>query len=357
MDRPIPPSNFKTQDGDVREDLRRIRRYLEELNDWVAANSGNPNALTAASADLLYLKRAANDFNTFTQKATPTGSDLVLIEDAAASGAKKYATLYSVQSPLVGFNVAVDINPLHWWRGDNTVQTGGLVDTIVDNGSSPKNFTQTGAARSPTAVDGNGQTYLALDGVADFYQAGAVADWKFLNDGSPWTVALIFQRTAAIVAIEALIDTTDLTTNSTGMFAALNIVSGVQGPQAAITKSSPTNYVQVLNSFILDTTLQVVLIRHKGQSIAVSAGVTDIPVDIRMSRNGFEVSTCTNNTTPSPYANTNPSFTLTLGRRSSTAGSFSAARIYDVIVDNKCWSHRMQLGFENYAHSKGVTAI
>lgn len=36
------------------------------------------------------LKRSANDFNTFTEKTTPAANDILIIEDSAASGAKKY---------------------------------------------------------------------------------------------------------------------------------------------------------------------------------------------------------------------------------------------------------------------------
>jgi len=36
------------------------------------------------------LKRVAGDFSTFTQKTTPTGNDVFLIEDSSAAGAKKY---------------------------------------------------------------------------------------------------------------------------------------------------------------------------------------------------------------------------------------------------------------------------
>jgi len=39
------------------------------------------------------LKRSANDFSSFTQKTTPVGADIVLIEDSAASGVKKYSTI------------------------------------------------------------------------------------------------------------------------------------------------------------------------------------------------------------------------------------------------------------------------
>jgi hypothetical protein len=92
VNRPVPPSNWKAADGNVREDLRRLRQYLVELEDYVDSVAQGAG-LTQAQADALYLKRAAADFSTFTAKATPTASDILLIEDAAAGFAKKSVTV------------------------------------------------------------------------------------------------------------------------------------------------------------------------------------------------------------------------------------------------------------------------
>lgn len=89
---PVPPSNWKTGDAPTREDLRRIRLFLEQLNDWLVNNTG-VGGLSQSETDALYLKRAANDFSTFTGKTVPAGADLFLLEDSAAGGAKKKATL------------------------------------------------------------------------------------------------------------------------------------------------------------------------------------------------------------------------------------------------------------------------
>lgn len=300
------------------------------------------------------LKRAANDFSTFSLKSAPIGTDLVLLENSSAGGAKAYAPLSSLQNPLISFSVPVDINPLHWWRGDNTVQSGGLVDTITDNGSSPKNFTQSGAPRCPTAVDGNSRTYLAPDGSVDFYTAGVASDWKFLNDGSPWTVMLVFHRTALISAIEFLLDTTDGTTGSTGFYTLLSYTSATkQGPQSAITFSSGSNLVQLVNSFIPNTSLQLLILRHTGWNYAVTLGTgSSVAVDLIMRRNGVLVNQCGPGGSVPAYVNTNPLSALTLFRRSVTSGNFSSARLYDCIVDNKAWSDRQVAGAEAYARAQ-----
>ena len=44
------------------------------------------------------LKRAAYDFSSFTNKVTPIGADVILLEDSAAAGSKKYATISSLGS-------------------------------------------------------------------------------------------------------------------------------------------------------------------------------------------------------------------------------------------------------------------
>lgn len=79
----------------AREDLRRLRAYLEELENYVDAVAGS-GGFTQAQANALYLKRGAADFTTFASKTTPTGSDILLLEDAAAGDAKKQALVSAV---------------------------------------------------------------------------------------------------------------------------------------------------------------------------------------------------------------------------------------------------------------------
>lgn len=78
--------------------------------DWfiIGDTSASDNAKKASPAqakagiglssvtDDAQLKRSANDLNSFTSKASPVGADIILIEDSAASFAKKKVTVSSL---------------------------------------------------------------------------------------------------------------------------------------------------------------------------------------------------------------------------------------------------------------------
>lgn len=251
------------------------------------------------------------------------------------------------------FSVASDIAPLHWWQASQNTQTSGLVDSLNDQGSSPLNFTQTGTPRSPVGTDGNGKTYLALDGSADYYQAGAASDWKYLNDGSEWTIAIVYHRTALITGFEVLLDTTNETSASTGMALVMAYSSStVQGPYCYVSTGGGSSTQAIYTgTTVADTSLAVLVVRNFGKknNNFGTGGITPTAYQaMTMRKRGRSVS---ENTTPGGYSNTNPSFTLTLGRRASTSGEFSGMRFYEAIVDNKCWSDRQTLGYEDYARS------
>lgn len=307
---------------------------------------------TPASGVLTNCTGRVNANQTADQLAT-SGTAVTISSVAPSAGqvlTSTSATAATWQTPSnAAFVVATDINPVHWWRGDNTVQTGGFVDTIVDNGSSAKNFTQTLTARCATAVDGNGKTYLAPNGTSQFYQAGAVADWKFLNDGSPWTACIIYQRTAAITASEAIFDTTNLSNTNTGAVAYLGFTSStVQGPASYIAAGSGGNASQLVTSFVPNTNIGVLIIRHFGNNISIAANAVSKPIDMVLRRGGVD---CSYSALGQAYNNANPSFTMTLFRSASSSGSFSAIRLYELLIHNTALSDRQMLGFESYART------
>jgi hypothetical protein len=70
------------------------------------SSTSNPHNTTASQVGLgnvtndAQLKRAANDFTTFTEKSTPADADVTLIEDSAASYAKKKLTWSNIKATL-----------------------------------------------------------------------------------------------------------------------------------------------------------------------------------------------------------------------------------------------------------------
>lgn len=172
-------------------------------------------------------------------KGIRTASGIVSVASAAAPNAGDVFTALSATqghwappAASSSWSVAANINPKHWWRANNVVATGGLVDTIVDNGTGAKNFTQTGAARAPTAVDANSKTYLALDGTADFYTAGVAADWKWMHDGTKmWTLFIVMQppTLSTTGTYQAVLATSIYSSSATGVEFSIGLNGGDAG--------------------------------------------------------------------------------------------------------------------------------
>ena len=284
-------------------------------------------------------------------RATVGGVDVDISIGALSSGQLLTYNGSQITStpPGAAFSIATDIAPLHRWRASGNVQTGGLVDSITDVGSSPKNFIQIFGARAPVATDADGDTYLALDGVADFYQAGAVGDWNFLHTGAPWTIAIVYHRTAQ-TATEELLDTCDHNAANAGMSVFLQFGgAGAYGPAAVITAAVVAQSciaVQSLESNSIGTIKQLIVFRMTGDnSGTIPLGDrAPSPIDMILRRLGMLVST--GSKSAHAFSGAASAFTLTLGRRANTAGQFSAARIYEILIDNKAWSDRQIEGAE-----------
>lgn len=308
------------------------------------------------------LKRADNDWGGFTPDLLPQ-SDTRFIAEVNNGGAwnKRVVPASAFGGPL---DIITDSAPLHWWLASNNTQTGGLVDSLNDLGSSPKNFAQAGAARAPIATDGDGLQYLALDGAVDFYQAGAVADWKFLSYineplvSRGFTIAMIFNRTVAFTAEEMLLDTCNAASASIG-FCIRHMTDGVgagqamTGPGFFIGNGAGASSLGMVSRGRPYLTKEVLVIRFSnengGSGGTLDPGGANAPtaMDGIMRRNGSTRSFTRHG--GSADSTTNPSFVLTLGRRASTADRFSAARLYEILMWDYPLSDRQVAAYEERA--------
>jgi hypothetical protein len=96
--------------------------------DTHIASTSNPHSTTASQVGLgnvtndSQLTRGSNDWNGFTSKATPVAADVFLIEDSAASGAKKKATGTQIFSALAPFGTGSGT----YAQGNDSRITGAL---------------------------------------------------------------------------------------------------------------------------------------------------------------------------------------------------------------------------------------
>jgi hypothetical protein len=166
--------------------------------DTHIANTSNPHSTTASQVGLgnvsndAQLKRAANDFNTFTNKTSPTSSDIVLIEDAAASGVKKYSTIAQIISNNGVSSFNGRIGAVVPQSGDYTNAQVGLGNVTND------------AQLKRAANDFNSFTIKATPVNADILiieDSAAAGVKKYITAGTlPYPVTSVFGRSGAVVA-------------------------------------------------------------------------------------------------------------------------------------------------------------
>lgn len=254
--------------------------------------------------------------------------------------------------------ILASLAPTHWWNANHTVITGGLVDTMVDIGSAPKNFAQVGAARCAVGVDTSGQNYFDFLG-AQYYRAGVAADWTPFSDGTVCTYALIISRTAAPTGAEAIVGTVSGDTTKNGFDYYWGFTSATDhGPQHLVCRSTLNQYVIYTESSFLGLSsgladfLCLAIVRTNGATPPnrTSNGVTNQSIGATMDFNGHRRAWCQRNVTYNTGAAANP---LTLGRRADlAAGQFLNARVYDVVLDSKCWSDSECQLWLQYARSR-----
>jgi hypothetical protein len=309
------------------------------------------------------------DWSGYPVKATPTTADSIIITDAAASGVIKRAAWSGGGS---AWSVAANLNPKHWWRADNVVSTGGLVDTLVDAGTGARPFTQTGAARAPIATDGDGKAYLALDGAADFYLAGAAADWTWLHNGSKmWTLFVVMQppTISAAGTHQSVLATMNYSSSGIGMFVAI----GENGGDAAGFPANWYNEVAIYgggarqssiwNQSQQDTRKGVLTVRSLAYNSQV-AGVdfTSLGAEFQANRQARTLQiwkgdqVVTSSRSPSSgassyFSQANPAGALRLS--GFTDGPrLTGAKIYEILLADRVYSERDTRNYIYYAETK-----
>jgi hypothetical protein len=297
------------------------------------------------------------DWSGYPLKATPTAADIGLIQDAAAGGAISRAA-WSVGGGGSSWSVASNINPRHWWRANNVVATGGLADTIVDNGRIPKNFTASGTLRAAVAVDGNGKTNLDFNG-AQCYAAGVVADWPFLHNGVPWTLLMVCTGVpAALSSPRYILSTGGDDGANTGIVVQWSKIAGVNMTLSALFLRNVMGAMYADKSY--DPKLRVMAVRHAGYT------ATEAP------NNGWFTSGWglnTSNRAPSlwlrdrgmeraaanyvnAYVTGNPTTTLLLGAGFATGQYGMDANVYEVLIEDRLLSEADVLAYEAYARAQ-----
>lgn len=254
------------------------------------------------------------------------------------------------------FSVASDIAPLHWYLATQVSSSGGLVDSLNDQGSSVKNFTQTSTPRAPVGTDSDGDIYLALDGSADFYQAGAVADWVFLHNNSDMTIAIVYASPTVVSSDMYLLNTNDGSSGNTGFSLYQQAVGGSPGGpgyfQSHGVGGESSLAVQDIKTAPTATKMcLIVRVSYTNNQGGAKPGgdATPQPIDATLRRFGKLRSMGAR--TGHPATGSNPTYNLTLGKRANASAGFSNNRIYEIVIDNKAWSDRQVLGYEEYART------
>jgi hypothetical protein len=119
-------------------DMQAVVNELDgDITNHVA-NVSNPHVVTKTQVGLgnvtndSQLTRAAGDFSTFANKATPVGADVLLIEDSAAAGAKKNIAVSTLLGAGSGYTTFEDEGTPVTQRATANFTGGGV--TVTDSG-------------------------------------------------------------------------------------------------------------------------------------------------------------------------------------------------------------------------------
>ncbi len=132
-------------------DITSLEGRMTPVEAHADTTTGNPHATTKSEVGLsdvtndAQLKRSAGDFNTFTEKTNPVDDDIVILEDSAASFAKKKAKVSKLKGVNLEFRSTDPANPPSGesvlWISDGTASgSPGDVLMKITVGGTTKTF-------------------------------------------------------------------------------------------------------------------------------------------------------------------------------------------------------------------------
>lgn len=334
----------------------------------VVPTSGDYNATQVGLGNVTndaQLKRAAGDFATFTSKATPVSGDIFLIEDSAASNAKKQTTLGGIATAIgaaSSFNPITDIAPEFYFRALNASNTlsSGRYTTLAALGTDTTTFGTIGTQAPLQGTDSDGNVYVQFDstgGVATaMQQSGAASTFTFMHDGTTsWTLVLVHDSPGGMSSggDEFILDNCGGSSTAIG-FSLRNEddSGGFHGPLFSAGAASSGNFTHMLNgrqdaNSGFTRRKEITIVRYfRGQHKTAISGVTPLYADIMMLRQG--VLTCWSNQNAT-YSASAPSFKLSIGQNANTSASKWNGRLYELMIVKRALSDRMIANMCGYA--------
>lgn len=198
--------------------------------------------------------------------------------------------------------------------------------TTADLSPTPKTVTLQSTAQLDDAQTKYGATSLLLNGTTDYATAGVASDWKFLNDGSQdWTLEF-WVRPSSVVGVQALLSTSEpsasngFTLAMNGADAYITMSRNVQGQLAYLFQPTGVFTANVWQHIALvhDSTANTLTLYKDGVSQGSSARLN-------------------------AQVNSDPDFTLHIGRRGNASDWFFGGHIDDVRVTEN--GKRYTVGF------------
>lgn len=255
-----------------------------------------------------------------------------LAADSSGSVIEFVNTSGSSKTPdqITGLQLWLDMNDLNAANAQ-----GAAIETLVDKSGKGNDFTQAtvslrGLLKKKVK---NGHSTLRFDGVDDFYDSGTKAPWKFLNDGSDWTVITVLAASAAGIT-GFFFDSGGSDIAKTGF---RMIITGDES-SLRVNNGSASVLTPSTNVFVTEE-FAVVVFRND-----VDVGGPDVTVFL----DGTQVSSDEKLTA---YNNANPTDNMIMGRNVAGAVFFSGD-IAEIIMYDSVLSTADRESIESYLASK-----